>query len=71
MTFAARIGAMQVKPIGFLALWNSLRTVSTSGMTVQSTPLEAKSELEHSGTSNDENEFYNQCNNVLRYKATF
>lgn len=65
MTLAARIGAMQVKPIGFLALWNSWRTVSTSGMTVHSTPLEAKSELEQSGTSNDENDFYSQCNKVF------
>lgn len=47
ITFAARTGAIHVNPMGFLDLLNSFKIVSTSGMTVQSGPLVAKSELEH------------------------
>jgi hypothetical protein len=44
-TFAANTGAMQHRPIGFLALWKSFNTLTTSSFTVQDTPLTAKSLL--------------------------
>jgi len=44
-TFAANTGAMQQRPIGFLALWKSFNTLITSSFTVQDTPLTAKSLL--------------------------
>ena len=42
-TFAASIGAMQHKAIGFPDSLNSFKTLSTSGSTVISVPLKAKS----------------------------
>jgi hypothetical protein len=44
-TLAANTGAMQHRPIGFLALWKSFNTLTTSSFTVQDTPLTAKSLL--------------------------
>eukprot|EP00659_Diplonema_papillatum_P011710 gene11710-biopygen11775 len=43
-TLAATMGAMQQRPRGFLAAWNSFRTASTAGSTAMSAPLKPKSE---------------------------
>jgi hypothetical protein len=44
-TFAANTGAMQQRPIGFLVLWKSFSTLTTSSFTLHDTPLTAKSLL--------------------------